>query len=527
MKPSGAMATTDKPVRVLLIMPGNILIRGVNWIGDAVVTMPAIRALRKAIPDAKISLLVKPWVAPLFEKDPHIDEILLYDERFGRLSGKLRLSKMLRERGFSSAILFQNALDAAVIAYLARIPERIGYGRDGRCILLSKSVRYRGEDRTAHPIKYYLNLLEAAGFEAEYSEPWIYLSHEERLKAREMLRGFKRPVVGINPGAYGSGARRWPPERFAEVAARVAEELDGTAVLFGGDAESALIEEIAKIYSVFSLKKDRLVSFCGKTTLRELAALISECDVLLSNDSGPMHIGMAVKTPVVGLFGPVSPSLRIFGKGNVAISKPPVCGPCFQKECKENTVKCMLDITADEVFKTISDLIPQKRAVLFDRDGTLNVDTSYLSRWEDFKVYPEINSLNELKKRDFLLIGISNQSGIARGIIREEFVKEINAFFMEKYGFDGFYYCPHHPDEHCPCRKPEPEMALRARAEHGIDLKSSYVVGDNDKDMLLAEAVGAKGVLVLTGAHEESRAARYVAKDLRDAVNWILKDSGK
>jgi heptosyltransferase-2 len=125
------------------------------------------------------------------------------------------------------------------------------------------------------------------------------------------------------------------------------------------------------------------------------------------------------------------------------------------------------------------------------------------------------------------IIGISNQSGIARGIVDEGFVKDVNNMFMKDYGFDDFYYCPHHPDEHCPCRKPEPEMLLRARAQHGINLKKSYVVGDKEADMLLAKAVGAKGILVQTGELKESQDADFIAKNLTEAVNWIIKQNNR
>ena len=128
-----------------------------------------------------------------------------------------------------------------------------------------------------------------------------------------------------------------------------------------------------------------------------------------------------------------------------------------------------------------------------------------------------------LKEKGFKLIGITNQSGIAKGIVNEEFVKEINSVFIKQYGFDDFYYCPHNPDDHCPCRKPEPEMLLRARVKHRIDLKKSFVVGDKEADMLLAEAVGAKGILVQTGEAKESQYADFIAKDLKEAVDWILE----
>lgn len=164
----------------------------------------------------------------------------------------------------------------------------------------------------------------------------------------------------------------------------------------------------------------------------------------------------------------------------------------------------------------------RNRAVFLDRDGTLCEDRGYLSRWEDFKVFPDVSELNLLKSQGFKLIGITNQSGIARGIVSEDFVRQVNNVFIERYGFDGFYYCPHHPDEGCSCRKPGPGMALKARDEHGLDLQASYVIGDKEADMLLARAIGATAVLVLTGEARESENARFRARDLKEAVRFIL-----
>jgi heptosyltransferase-2 len=186
----------------------------------------------------------------------------------------------------------------------------------------------------------------------------------------------------------------------------------------------------------------------------------------------------------------------------------------------------MYAITSDEVYYGIKNLLPDTAAVFFDRDNTLNRDAGYMNRFEDFHVFEDIHQVSRLKERGFKLIGMSNQSGIARGLVNEGFVKEINGIFIKQYGFDDFYYCPHHPDEHCPCRKPEPDMLFQARNKHRISLKKSYVVGDKDSDMLLAKAVGAKGILVQTGKLMESTNADFTAKNLTEAVNVILKDSG-
>jgi heptosyltransferase-2 len=499
-------------------MSENILIRGVNWVGDAVMTLPAIKAIRKSMPGRKLHLLVKPWVSPVFEKDPHIDEIILYDDRYQGIRGKYRLSKTLKEKGFSLAILLQNAFDAALITYLAGIPERIGYARDKRGFLLTKPIPYEGEDRKMHHIDYYLELLKRAGIDAPFSEPWLYLSMEERLWARDILKDMKRPVIGISPAASYGPAKHWRAERFAKVAKRIIKELNGSVVIFGKGITDATVQ-----LSQISNDKTRLLYMVDKTTLRELIALISECDALLTTDSGPMHIGYAVKTPLIAIFGSTDPSLTgPVGKGNIVIKKDIECSPCFERECKKPQMRCMEEITAEEVFNAIKSLLPKNKAVFFDRDGTLCKEANYLNNWDDFKVFPEVSSLKLLKDNNFKLIGVTNQSGIARGIVDEGFVRQVNALFIDEYGFDDFYYCPHLPEEHCPCRKPEPEMLLQARVEHGIDLKGSYVVGDKEIDMLLAKAVGAKGILVQTGQERESSTADFIARDLNEAVNWIL-----
>lgn len=500
----------------------NLLVRGTNWIGDAVMTMPALRALRKGLPDTKISLLVRPWVAPLFENNPDINEIIIYEKKYNSLIGKLRLSSMLKTKGFCSSILFQNAFDAALIAFLSGIPERIGYNRDGRGFLLTNAIPFDNDDRKMHHVDYYLNILRKAGIKAEYSLPYIFLSIEERLMARDILKDLKRPVVGINPGASYGSTKRWPPDRFADVSRRIISELDGSAVVFGGQSEIGIAEEIVSNFQLSTLKSQLLV-MAGKTDLRELSALISECDVFLTNDSGPMHIGYAVRTPLIAIFGSTDPALTgPLGKGNIVIKKDIDCSPCFKRSCSKQKMVCMNAIMPDEVFKEIKHSIPKNRAVFFDRDGTLCRDVGYLNKFDDLEIFREVEDLGFLKEKGFKLIGVSNQSGIARGIVNEAFTREVNNIFVEQYGFDDFYYCPHHPDEHCSCRKPEPEIILKARAEHNIDLKKSYVIGDKEPDMLLAKAVGAKGIFVLTGQGTESANADYIAKDLKEAVRWIL-----
>lgn len=548
----------------------SVLVRGVNWIGDAVMTMPALRALRKVYPESHISLLVKPSVAPIFENDPNIDRIILYEDHFNGVIGKFRLAQRLRKMCFSKAVLFQNAFDAALITFLAGIPERIGYDRDGRGSLLTKQVLFNDDDRKLHHIDYYLNIIfqlrtpnnELRTMNSDSNPPlppfikggmggfvpWIYLSLDERVSARDKLSQLRRPILGINPGATYGSAKRWFPERFAEVANWFVKDTGGSVVLFGGHSEVAIAEEICKYSNklrVTSYERESkeyseqnsslvtrhsLLNLAGKTNLRELIALTSECDVFVSNDSGPMHIAYAVKTPLVAIFGSTSPELTgPVGNGNMVIKSDIECSPCFERACKNrnNNMGCMYNVTSEDVFFAVNKILPTRKAVFFDRDGTLCRDVGYLNNWSDFEVFPDIGNLKDLKDNGLLLIGISNQSGIARGIVDESFAKEVNQTFMNKYGFDDFYYCPHHPDEHCSCRKPEPQMLFEARAKYKINLKESYVVGDKDSDMLLAKAVGAKGILVLTGQQTKSGYADFIAENLRDVVDLILRDSNE
>ncbi|MCK4910985.1 MAG: lipopolysaccharide heptosyltransferase II [Thermodesulfovibrionales bacterium] len=505
-------------------MSEKILIRQVNWLGDAVMTMPAIRALRLANPDAHITLLAKPWVSAIFEKDPNIDEIIPYEDRHEGFFGKFTLAREIRHNGFDTAVLLQNAFDSGLMAYLAKIPRRIGFDRDYRGWTLTERVPFDGEDRKLHHVDYYLELLRKSGTRAERTEPWIYLDISERLAAREALSALNRPIIGINPGASFGSAKMWLPDRFAAIAEHAVEDLGGSAVIFGGPGEVSIEKEIFGCLS--PEVKGKTLQMAGNTTLRELCALISECDAIISNDSGPMHVAYAVRTPLVSIFGSTSPELTgpPVSPDNSVLRPELPCTPCFKRKCPDKDLKCMEAISSDDAIKAIESVLPSKRAVFFDRDGTLCEDAHYLNSMANLKVFDDINSLNMLSDKQFILIGISNQSGIARGIVDEGFVTDLHTMFRDKHGFKGFYHCPHLPNEGCPCRKPEPGMIYQARSELGINLRRSFVVGDKDSDMLLAKAVGATSILVRTGKQQHSEYASHTVKGLREAVELILSE---
>ncbi len=502
--------------------------------------MPAISSIRRAFPGSHISLLVKPWVSELFKENPDINEIILYEDRYRGFRGRLRLAKTLRQKNFDIALLLQNAFDAALVTWLAGIPLRIGYKRDKRGFLLTQGIPVERDVLTRHQVYYYLNLLRAAGIKTADPHPHLFLTDSERQWARDLLSSYfpadGRPLIGINPGATYGSAKRWPSDRFAALVLKIISELKGRIVIFGSREEVEIANEIVALLMTQSTvdgpaitnSKQHMAVMSGKTDLRELAALIAECDAFITNDSGPMHMASALHVPTVAIFGSTNTTTTgPFGGGHRIVSKNLSCAPCMKRECPEGHLNCMMTMTADEVFDALREILPTSRAVFLDKDGTIIEDKNYLASFDDLVILPRAKAaLKRLKKAGFILIGITNQSGIARGIVDENFVRESNRFLQKELSIDDFYYCPHHPDEHCPCRKPEPLLLLRAAVEHKIMPGSSYVIGDKESDVLLAKKAGASGILLSPTPLFENTCASYIAKDLDDAVTWILEKEG-
>lgn len=519
-------------------MSNKILVRGVNWIGDAVMTLPALRALREGYRDSEIDLMVKEWVAPVFGLNPSIDGIVEYRDKYAGAAGKIIASRDIRKKHYDSALLLQNAFGAAILAYLAGIPERTGYNRDARGFLLTGKVDFNTEVRGLHHVLYYLNLIRSMGIEAAYRHPWIYLSRNERVKAREKLKILKRPVILINPGATYGSAKRWPLDHFSRLISMIIRDLDGSVILSGSESEMDIAEGIEELSGGEDLSDGRIMNISGMTSLREFIAILSEADAVVTNDSGPMHLSYSVGTPVVSIFGSTDPELTgppsfirpesqsygseiEFGVRSSVLMSDMDCSPCFERVCPEGDAACLKGITPEDVFSELKRIIPLNRAIFFDRDGTLCHDANYLRRMEDFKVFNEVTLLNILKEKGYYLIGITNQSGIARGLVEKEFTEKVNGILTDDYGFDRFYYCPHHPDDNCACRKPSPGMAFKAREDLNIDLRSSFVVGDNDCDMELAKNIGAESLLVKTGKVSGSGFADREFENLKGVVEYL------
>lgn len=328
-----------------------ILVRSANWVGDAVMTTPVIRAVKKNFPSSQLTLLAKPWVAPVFDHSPYVDRVMTYKDsgRHKKGIGTLRLAADLRRMEFDLSILMQNAFEAGLIIFLAGIPERLGYNTDGRGLLLNRGIPMNPGYKERHLIDYYRRIVKKAGLIDDGPHLDLFLTDEERVGAGQILakHGLKKKdgILGINPGATGGSAKRWFPERFAELAERLSDAYGIKVVLFGGPADRKLGEYIRL------LSKEKCVNLAGKTTLREAFALISQCLLFVTNDSGLMHAASALDVNQLALIGPTDHRATApFGLKSRLIRLPVACSPCRNKECPSDH-RCMKRIGVDIVFE--------------------------------------------------------------------------------------------------------------------------------------------------------------------------------
>ena len=559
-----------------------ILVRGPNWLGDAVMCEPALRGLRRLFPQATITLLVKPSVAELFELHPAIDRVMLYEDR-GRhagLAGKWRLAGDLRQHGFDLAVLLQNAFEAALLTALGGIRRRYGYATDGRSLLLSDPVATPDRRSHKHQVQYYWDMLKPLGLSGQSGHPELFVSpDEERVMAERLAqRGIMADdvVIGINPGSTYGGAKRWVPDRFAESTERLCRTLNDSGrrpavVLIGAKGEEPLGRLIASRLTA------RAAVLSGATSIRELMAVIKRCAVLVTNDTGPMHIASAVSVPVVAIFGPTDwRTTSTYGEEHALLRHPVDCAPCLLRECPIDH-RCMMGVSVDQVYDAGLKQLARHEArgerrevppeppsaihsphatgptppavpapldgytVFLDRDGTLNEDPGFLTSAADLRLLPGVTTaLARLKAAGARLVVITNQSGVGRGFLT---LKDLEAIHARLEGLleqadaplDAIYFCPHHPDDGCRCRKPATGMVDRAVSELQVNLQKAYLIGDHASDIQLAKTVGVKAILVTSGnvdqqavemLHAAGAMPDKVAPSMAEAVEWIFSDVG-
>jgi heptosyltransferase-2 len=333
-----------------------VVVRGTNWVGDAVMTVPALRELRRVLPDAHITLATRSWARGLFDDADFLDDLLICDRQPGEIGGVFRQGREWRQHRFDLAVLFQNAFEAAFIAALARVPRRVGYATQGRSWLLTHSwplPEWRG---TRHESFYYLNiiaLLETAlsGTSTIMDRAPVFdltVNAERKAEARQVIQvegvNPAGPLIALCPGSINSRAKRWPADRYAAIGDRFSDELGATVLLIGSSGELDVSEEVMR----HMRRKPLLLT--GKTDLAQLVAILSLVDLLVTNDTGPAHIAPALGRPTLVVFGPTNPlTTRPLSPVAEILREPPDCAPCMLRDCPIDH-RCMTAITPDAVF---------------------------------------------------------------------------------------------------------------------------------------------------------------------------------
>ncbi len=338
-------------------MREKVLVRATNWVGDLVMSTPALAAIRDNYPDAEITAIVRPPLQELLEGSPWVDAFIPYDRRtYSGATGAARLGSELRKYKFDRAILLQNAFEAAFITFLAKVPVRMGYRTDGRGLLLTHGVKVSEETKKKHQVYYYLDMLSALGLKADKSSPRLFLSDKDRECSRAVLKengiGGNGLIVGINPGAQYGAAKKWFPERFAEVADRLAEQYGAQTLIFGGPGD------VGSAGAVEAAMKGRAVNLAGKTGLRGLMALVKECSIFITNDTGPMHISAALGVQTLAVFGSTDHiATGPFGDGHRIVRDPVNCAPCLKRKCPLKHYRCMENVSASRVFEAAKGML--------------------------------------------------------------------------------------------------------------------------------------------------------------------------
>ena len=549
-------------------LPRRILVRAPNWIGDAVMCEPAVGGLRSLFPGAELTMLAKPAIAELFIAHPALHCMLVYEDKGAHagISGKWSLAGTLRRHRFDLAVLFQNAFEAAFLAWLAGIPRRYGYATDGRVFLLTEPVAVPKDPVPGHQVEYYWNLLRPLGLAGGPTLPTLLVSTDEDRMADVRLASAgidsSDLIIGINPGSTYGSAKRWMSDRFAEVAKRLvrrveqSESVHVAVVILGAKGEESLGEDIATQLG------GRSIVLSGSTTIRELMAVLKRCRLLITNDTGPMHIAAAFGVPVVAVFGPTDwRTTAPYGQERSIVREAVDCAPCLLRECPIDH-RCMTRVSVEKVYEAglsrlscldqidrtdQTDKIDQTDrkilsgyTIFLDRDGTLNLDPGYINSSDQFELFPGVpEALARLKRAGARLIVVTNQSGVARGFVTRDDLDAVHMklkHLLDPAGasLDAIYFCPHHPDDGCGCRKPNRGMIDQAVREWGVNLERSYLIGDHFRDIELAKRIGARSVLVTTGVvpPQEAEGLKasgptpdWIASSLAEAADWVLSDA--
>jgi heptosyltransferase-2 len=360
-----------QPQRILVVQP--------NWVGDAVMATPTLRAIRQLYPAAHVSYLLRRYVKPIYSGMPWADKLITY--RTGRTKAKagkgqfFDLAARLRARRFDLAILLPNSFKSALVCKMAGIDRIVGYERDGRGFLLSDKllpVKDRGKYIPSPIVKYYLGIAQYLGSADRDLKLQLFVTESEHREADEILARCgldpqverpaahgQPPMVLLNPGAQYGVAKCWLPEYFAQLADRFIDELGATVLISAAPKERGIVDAINRHMKHAAVDLAR-----GGLNLGALKEVVRRCDLMVTNDTGPRHIAAAFDVPVVTIFGPTHPEwTEIYFPKERKVSVPVFCGPCQKKTCPLDH-RCMTRVTPGMVFATSNDLLMRVGSVV-------------------------------------------------------------------------------------------------------------------------------------------------------------------
>jgi heptosyltransferase-2 len=344
-----------------------VVVRGANWVGDAVMTVPALRELRRVLPRARVTLATRAWAQDIFDEADFIDDLLVVEGARG-VRPFFRQVRDWRARRFDLALLLPNSMESALVAFAARVPVRVGYATESRGEFLTHALETPAWRGARHEVFYYLNIVAgleraltgASAIEAREPEFALDVSQARQAQARALLDGrgadTARTLVAVCPGSTNSRAKRWHADRFAALADRLIEEAGATVLLIGAGDELGVTKE------VLAKMRHRPVVLTGETTLAETTAILSVCGLLVTNDTGPAHLASALGRPTLVIFGPTNPlTTRPFAPGAEIVRRPPDCAPCMLRDCPIDH-RCMTAIEVGEVFARAVALLDRRVA---------------------------------------------------------------------------------------------------------------------------------------------------------------------
>jgi heptosyltransferase II len=355
-----AIAGRKSPSRILIVLP--------NWVGDLVLSTPALKALRERFPESHVAFLLRSHLADILAGSRWADEVLRWpasskgQSRPKRRQGFLGFAAELRDRHYDWAVLFSNSFRAALLARLAGIRCRIGYDRDGRGLLLTDKLlpeRYNGKYVPVPMTRYYIAMARYLGCRACSSQPELFTTPEEDSAVNKVIATAgvspAQPLVVLNPGSSFGPAKRWLPERFAEVGDRLAAEHGAAVFISCGPKETKTAWEVSGY-----MRQPATVLADPVMPLGPSKALIRRASLLVTNDTGPRHFANAFGTPVVTVFGPTDQQWTATDSPNErAIQVPVHCGPCMKRKCPLDHC-CMTRLTSDMVLEAARELLARR-----------------------------------------------------------------------------------------------------------------------------------------------------------------------